>query len=171
MKDLVKYVNENIKDKLSYFISKKLLPEQTVITYDYLKDIFLIASEYFKDNKQISSQLKFILDIKPSKDKSESVKKYIDNHILMKWEYVKDSEGYVEPATEQWDTYNLDNDYYVIPIGTMRIDSGDKFTIIPFVIHKKSLYHCGPAWRGMTFVKTKEDVEKYLLEPVKNALK
>ena len=98
MKDLVKYINENIKDKLSYFVSKKLLPEQ-------------------------------------------------------------------------WDTKGLDNDYYVIPIGTMRIDSGDKFTIIPFVIHKKSLYHCGPAWRGMTFVKTKEDVEKYLLEPVKNALK
>ena len=71
MKDLVKYVNENIKDKLSYFISKKLLPEQTIITYDYLKDIFLIASEYFKDNKQISSQLKFILDIKPSKDQKE----------------------------------------------------------------------------------------------------
>lgn len=39
MKDLVVYIKENLKDKLSYFISKKLLPEQTVITYDYIHDI------------------------------------------------------------------------------------------------------------------------------------
>lgn len=92
-------------------------------------------SEYFKDNEQISSQLKFILDIKPSKDKKESIKKYIDNHVLMKWEYVKDSEGYIEPATEQWDTKGLDNDYYVIPIGTMRIDSGEQKEPLRFLFY------------------------------------
>lgn len=62
MKDLVKYINENIKDKLSYFVSKKLLPEQ-------------------------------------------------------------------------WDTKGLDNDYYVIPIGTMRIDSGEQKEPLRFLFY------------------------------------
>lgn len=171
MKDLVVYIKENLKDKLSYFISKKLLPEQTVITFDYLHDIFLIAKEYFKDNKEISNQLTNILQISAPKDKKDGVKKYIDDTILIKWESVKDAEGYVEPQSEEWDTKDLDNDDYVIPIGTMRIDSGDKFTIIPFVVNKDSLYHCGPAYRGEKLIKSKEEVEKYLLEPVKNSLK
>lgn len=171
MKDLVIYIKENLKDKLSYFISKKLLPEQTVITFDYLHDIFVIAKEYFKDNKEISNQLTNILQISAPKDKKDGVKKYIDDNILIKWESVKDTEGYIEPKTDAWDTKDLDNDDYVIPIGTMRIDSGDKFTIIPFVVNKESLYHCGPAYRGGKLIKSKEEVEKYLLEPVKNSLK
>lgn len=172
MKDLVVYIKENLKDKLSYFISKKLLPEQTVITYDYLKDIFIIAKEYFKDNKQLSNQINAIFnEIPESKDKKKMVEKYIDETILIKWEYVKNAGGYVEPKTDAWDTKDLDNDDYVIPLGTRRIDSGDKFTIIPFVVNKDSLYHCGPAYRGGKLIKSKEEVEKYLLEPVKNALK
>lgn len=171
MKDLVIYIKENLKDKLSYFISKKLLPEQTVITYDYIHDIFVIAKEYFKDNKQISNQLTSILQMSSPKDKKDGIKNYIDDAILIKWEYVKNAEGYVEPSTDEWDTKDLDNDDYVIPIGTMRIDSGDKFTIIPFVVNKESLYHCGPAYRSGKLIKSKEEVEKYLLEPVKNTLK
>lgn len=167
MKTLTTYINEKLKDKLIHFVHKALMPDTTVKTKDYLREIFDVAidkskKEYIKSN---------FLNLRWH-DVEDLIDGIITDTMLIQWKYIKDNKSFEHPKTDNWDTSDIKDDDYVIPYGQgmKRIDSGDPFTIIPLVIDKDALYSMGAAYRDGKIIKNKEDIYKYIIKPAEDVI-
>lgn len=160
----MKHLKQYISDRVNYTMAKLLLPESTVKTFDYLIDIFKSIVKHTKVN-DVKKQFDEILN----KIKSCEYKTTYDLIVSRELLPLKDILGnvnFVAPVYDSWDIYDIKNKdlYYVIPYGN------EPFSIIPLVIHNKSLYYMGTTYRGHTHIKSDEDIYKYLVQPAENAI-
>lgn len=161
----MKHLKQYISDRVDYALSKLFLPESTTKTFEYLIEIFKSIVKHSQIN-DVRKQFSEILD-KIESGEYKTISDLIDNRELMLLKDILGNINFVEPLYNEWDIHEFDyesRDYYIIPYGN------EPFSIIPLVIHNKSLYSMGVAFRGNTLVKSDKDIYKYLVLPAEKAI-
>ena len=168
MKSLSTYIQESIKDKLTHFIHKALLPDTTVKTKDYIRDIF----EVIIDKSKYEGIKTYLLNLQWHKTKDLINNTTFEQYVIWEWKDVKKLKGFCKPNINNWDVDDIKDNDYVIPYAKYMnlLDSGNRFTILPLVIDKDSLYSMGAAYRDGKIIKSKEDIYKYIVKPAEDVI-